>query len=176
MRFWDLTKALGSSHKQALDVKIVKYLKKTKCLLTLGPLENARCCKCVQMNASLSLTPSKTRIYFILWVSAPLGFRWLRLCLRLLITVSIYLSNRQQPLALLKWHSQTSRPMPHHHVLLFSPAAVGSFLKSALSHHLPVSWLCWVVTVCTHHPARICLRLQNANGKHWSASTRVTDG
>lgn len=27
MRFWDLTKALWSSHKQALDVKIVKYLK-----------------------------------------------------------------------------------------------------------------------------------------------------
>jgi len=38
----------------------------------------------------------------------------------------------------------------HHHVSPQSPAAVGSFLKSALSRHLPVSWLWWVTTVCKH--------------------------
>ena len=41
----------------------------------------------------------RTRCYSILWISAPLGFRWLRLCIGLLITVSIHLSNRQRPLA-----------------------------------------------------------------------------
>ena len=41
----------------------------------------------------------RTRCYSILWISAPLGFRWLRPCIGLLITVSIHLSNRQRPLA-----------------------------------------------------------------------------
>lgn len=101
------------------------------------------------------------------------AFQWLRLCLCLLITVSIYLSNRQRPLAFLKWHSRTPRmPMHHHHVLRWSPAAGGGFLKSALLLQLPVSWLCRAITICKAPSGPYLVLLSECQYEKGSTSSR----
>jgi len=60
------------------------------------------------VNVALGLMPCRSQFYFILWISAPLSFWWLRLCLCLLITVSIHLSNRQRP-SLIDIHKHHAR-------------------------------------------------------------------
>lgn len=81
------------------------------------------------------------------------AFWWLRLCLHLLITVSIYLSNRQRPLAFFDdIHEQHARA-PSSCFMVVSCSS-GWPPKSALWHQ---RWFCWVVTVCRHHQACICI-------------------
>ena len=67
-------------------------------------------------NVSVSRLPSRTQFCLILWVSALLGFPWLRLCLRLLISASIPPSHRQAEASWNDIHKRHS-PVHHHHVL-----------------------------------------------------------
>lgn len=107
------------------------------------------------MCQSLCFRPGPS-LCFILWISAPLGFQWLRRCLRLLITVSIYLSNSQRPLAFSDdIHDAT--PVHHHHVFTSFMQQWAGYSNQHFEISLPVSWLCWVITVCKHHQAHVCV-------------------